>query len=326
MVSSQPFNRGFRLDLVQSVNSPSSIDIFLASPYSPEKPVIITEAADTPAPTAIAVDAPATDEYIDLGLPIPTNYDLDIVHALVQDPFHIWIYWTMRPLVFDGVRRIFDPEIAATFRPALKVTDVLVGETFFIPVALAGNYWLRVFPDHGYRIEVGVLSEQRGFIRWLETDVVRTPRGTVSLNVAPEPEYQVSKEEFTENLRDSGLGNIPEIVGPSEVMANLPLDIAEILARLRRGEVLGAADLAQLPARLRALLEELYQQADGEVTSLALLNLLPEYLRESVGEVDEFFEDSLHPQHVAPRLLQGSSENRPTPGRKPWLPSMAKRR
>jgi hypothetical protein len=271
------------------------------------------------------VDKPAQEIFIDKGLPIPSDYDIDAIRALVQDPFHIWVYWEMREGVFGGLLKIFPPAVADSFQPVLKITELTLGHTAFIDIEKKGDYWLNVFPDRRYRIEVGLRSPQRGYIRVLESDEVRTPRGTISMVVAEEPEYKISNQEFVDTLRNSGFDAFTEIIGPERVLRTLPPQVSDVISTAAAGEELTEEQMASLPARIRALLLEMREQGGGALTTLALLHMLPEYLREALSKDEGIFYDSLHPHHVAPRFMVGSSETRPHPGRKPWMPSMSDR-
>jgi hypothetical protein len=269
------------------------------------------------------ITKPAEEAFIDQGLSIPDSYDIDTIRAMVQDPFHIWVYWTMRPEVFRNLTAIFPKEVAKTFSPVLKLTELKNDDVIFINIAETGDYWLSVFPDKRYRIEVGMRSPERGYIRLLEADEVTTPRGTVSKNVDPEPEYRTYGQEFVENLKASGFDSFAGMVGPERVMSALPKEVSDVISTVSAGENLQDFQIENLPPKIRALLKEMQESEEGsELTMLSLLYLLPEYLRETVEEVEECFDDALHPHHLAPRFMVGSSENRPYPKRKPWMPSM----
>jgi hypothetical protein len=321
MVSSQAFNRptssfiahvqrNSSAELVRAVSRPSSQEIIEEIPIAE----LIEE----------KVVKASQGIYIDTGLPIPESYDVDTIRALVQDPFHIWVYWEMRERVFENLKAIFPADIAESFRYVLKLTELSLGHSSIIEIERKGNYWLSVFPDRRYRLEVGLNSPLRGFIRVLEADEVRTPRGTVSMNIAEDPGYEVSNRDFAEILKVSGFAAFAGMLGPERVLRRLPPQVSEVINTAASGEELSEAQLDSLPPRLRALLSQLREQGYG-LSSLALLHLLPEYLREAIEETDDYFDDALHPQHIAPRYLVGSSEQRLQPDRRKWMPSMAER-
>lgn len=269
------------------------------------------------------ITKPSQETFIDKGLEIPDSYDVDTIRAMLQDPFHIWVYWNVRPQVFDKLKAVFPQHIAESFSPVLKVTELTLNEVSFIKIIESGDYWLNVLPDKHYRVEVGMLSSERGYIRLLEADEITTPRGTVSKNVDPEPEYKIVGQEFADNLRASGFAAFAGMLGPEKVMNALPENVSTVLSTVSAGESLQDDQIDNLPPRIRALLKELQERGEGgDLTLLAFLYLIPEYLRESVAEVEGLFADALHPHHVAPRYMVGSSEHRPYPSRNPWLPSM----
>ncbi len=269
------------------------------------------------------ITKPAQENFVDKGLSIPDSYDVDTIRAMVQDPFHIWVYWTMRPQLFDKLTAIFPPEVAKTFSPVLRLTELSHNDVVFINISDAGDYWLSVFPDKRYRIEVGMRSPERGYIRLLEADEVSTPRGTVSRNVDPEPEYKIYGQEFVDNLRASGFDSFAGVIGPERVMSALPERVSDVISTVSAGKNLQNEQIDRLPPKIRALFKEMQEQGEeGDLTMLSFLYLLPEYLREAIGEVEDVFDDALHPNHLSPRFMVGSSENRPYPKRKPWMPSM----
>lgn len=330
MLSSKALVRASSFDLTRSPHRFSSVEVIRTSSWS--LGVVDATSSEAPEKTVAELIAEADKElqeqqgeYIDRGLPIPETYNIDTIRTMVQDPFHIWVYWTMRDRLLDGVKKIFPKEIAATFTPVLKVTEMILGHTSIIEINRNGNYWLSVFPDRHYRIEVGVQSPLRGYIRLLEADEVRTPRGTISMQVAQEPEFKVTNQEFAENLRLSGFASFAGVMGPAQIVQDLPDDVSDIISTAASGEELSDEQIDKLPPRIRSLMLELRERGDEELTSIALLHLLPEYLREAVDEAEELFDDALHPQHLSPRFTFGSSEHRPIPERKPWMPSMAER-
>lgn len=268
---------------------------------------------------------PAQEIFIDQGLPIPEEYDIDTINVLVQDPFHIWVYWELRERVFESLYKVFPHHIAASFYPVLKITELTYGHSAFIGIFRRGSYWLNVFPDRRYRIEVGLRSEERGYVRLLETKEVKTPRGTVSMEISDDPEYHMTNAQFAEILRVSGFAQFAGMLGPERVLRRLPQDVADIIAAAIAGQELTEEQLASLPLRIRALLIELRKRGGPGFTSMALLHMLPEFLRESLRDVEGLLFDPLHPQHIAPRFMVGASESQVQPGRRPWLPSMAER-
>jgi hypothetical protein len=266
---------------------------------------------------------PSEEIYIDQGLPIPEAYEADTIRALVQDPFHLWVYWEVRERTFTRLQKIFPEQIAATFYPALKITELKLGHTTFIGIDRRGSYWLSVFPDRRYRIEVGLRSHERGYIRLLEADEIGTPRGTVSMELADDPEYQISNRDFAELLRVSGFASFTGMLGPERILRHLPPDVSDIIATAARGDELTDEQIANLPPRIRALILQMRARGAEGLTSLALLHLLPEYLRESLHREDATVVDPIHPQHLAPRFMVGASESLQQPG--PWMPSMRER-
>lgn len=271
------------------------------------------------------ITKPAQEVFIDKGSEIPESYNVDTIRALVQDPFHIWVYWEVAEQAFNNLYKIFPPEVAASFAPVLKVTELTRNETTYANILKTGNFWVNVIPGKRYRIEVGMHSDIRGYIRLLEADEVDTPRGTISPNLAPEPEYQVSQQEFVENLQASGFAAFAGITDTEHTVEHLPVEVADLIASVTTGQELTEEQISQLPARLRMLLQELLSRGEQELASFAFFYLLPEYIREALAHREGLFEDALHPQHLAPRFAVGSSEHRPSPGRNPWLPSMAGR-
>lgn len=263
---------------------------------------------------------PSEEIFIDQGLPIPDSYDIDAIRALVQDPFHIWIYWDLLDNTVNQLYSVFSEEAAAQFRPVLKVNELTLDHTTFIEIEKKGSYWLSVFPDRRYRIEIGLRSPDRGYIRLLEADEVRTPRGTISVELPEEPQFQTSTGEFTEILQISGFASFTGVTAPERVLSSLPSEVAEMIAVAAAGEELTEDQISMLPARIRSLLMEMHRHGEDELTGLALLHLLPEYLRESMHEAGVTVIDRFHPQHITPRFMVGASESLHKPG--PWMPSM----
>ena len=154
-------------------------------------------------PAAIESEPPA-----DLGLPIPTHYDFDLMRALVQDPFRLYVYWNLRGNPLERIRRIFPAEEVDKFRHTLRLIDETNNITVFFEVPYTREYWFSVFPDRTYRVELGVRSPVHGYIRLLSSQPVTTPRGGPSDQVAPEAEYAIEADEYLQVLRESHL--IPE--------------------------------------------------------------------------------------------------------------------
>ncbi|HMX30427.1 MAG TPA: DUF4912 domain-containing protein, partial [Blastocatellia bacterium] len=181
---------------------------------NPFQPLVVPDAlekqlaADAAAETAEAEPDAAAEPIVDTGLPIPAHYDFDMMRAIVQDPFRLFVYWQLKDNPFDRLRKMFPAADAGSFHTALKLVDETTNISVFFNAAYAREYWFSVFPDRSYRVELGVRSPQYGFIKLLNSQTVRTPRGGPSDQAAPEEEYAIKADEFVSVLRESHL--VPE--------------------------------------------------------------------------------------------------------------------
>jgi hypothetical protein len=269
---------------------------------------------------------PSQEIFIDQGLPIPMEYDIDTIHALLQDPFHIWVYWSVKEATIKRLVQVFPALLLSSFRLVLKISELKLNHITFIEIENQGNYWLNVFPDRHYLIEIGLHSFQRGYIRLLQADEILTPRGTISMQVAEQAEYQVSSQQFAEVLEVSGFASFTGVLAAPEVVNMLPPAVADVVTTISTGTELSEQQLASLPPRIRALILRLRAEGGDWLAALGLLHLLPEYLRESIHISDEeMVIDTLHPDHLTPRFMVGSSQSFLPPRPQPWLPSMPAR-
>ena len=94
----------------------------------------------------------------DTGLPLPSHYDFDMMRAMAQDPFRIFVYWQLKDDPFERARKIFPAESANGFHTTLKLTDETNNISVFFDAAFAREYWFQVFPDRTYRVEMGSVS------------------------------------------------------------------------------------------------------------------------------------------------------------------------
>lgn len=254
------------------------------------------------------VSAPAIDEpTVDRGLPIPEHYDFDMMRAMWQDPFRLFVYWQMKDNPFDRLRQIFPAHEVGNFHSVLKLVDETTNISVFFNAAFTREYWFSVFPDRQYRVEFGVRSPRYGYIKLLSSQTAHTPRGGPSDQAATEDDYFIASDEFIDVLRDSHL--VPERAFTIEDL--LPgMDTAPAAARnamwdslpasFRRlvmaiADIQAGRDYERWWERLsqdeqgnlvREFLDIIAQMAgktgDGELGYMLLLRYLPELLRRSI--------------------------------------------
>lgn len=313
--------------------------MFTLRPSSPPRPSEPKPALDV----KIIQTAEVDEHFVDTGLPVPATYDRDIIRAMIQDPFRVFIYWEVRQESLAGLTRYFAPEEARGFRVVLKLTEVEGGNEAFFEVERRGRYWMMVFPDRQYVFEIGVRSPLHGYISLIKSNGVRTPRGTVSPVSARQDEYRLSPPEFGEVLEASGFAasqsldiTIAALPGASAgadelsaTLGKLPGVVREAVTVAGAGSALTAEHIEGLPEPLRGELLKLLLGSDGRVASAGLMHYLPELLREVIEDEREWIGDHIRPLHIGPRFFVGGSDNFTRPGgeiRLPRLPSSPARR
>jgi len=315
------------------------------------------EAVKPEAAKSVTGDEHSVDEhFVDVGLPLPEEYEVDIIRAMIQDPFRIFIYWEVREESLKALTRYFTPEDIETFEVVLKLFEVEGRNEAFFNVSHTGRYWMMVFPDREYEFEIGVRSPIHGYIPLVRSNRVRTPRGTVSPEQDEDDEYHLNPPEFVEVISASGFApeqalNITVAPIPSAPIPGAPIpgawaepDLIEASTRklpdpVRKaitvaatGGALTAEMIEQFPDPLRSELMELLEAGDGRVASVGLTHYLPELLREVIEDEretiadHEMIGDHIRPLHITQRFFLGGSENVTRPGgemRWPGLRSVA---
>ena len=288
-------------------------------------------------PAEEAGDKTPAAPFIDEGLPVPDAYEVDIVRAMLQDPFRIFIYWELREESLRALDLYFSPEEAAAFQTTLRLFEVEGRNEAYFPVGRRGRYWMMVFPDREYEFEVGVRSPVHGYISLIRSNRVRTPRGTVSPEKSEEGEYRLSPSEFMNVIEDSGFSANQAMDITVAAMPGAGIDLDEVSTVLMRlpdtvrsavivagtGGELTREMIESLPLYLRDELIKLYGAGDGRIASVGLMHYLPELLRVAIEDERELIGDHVHPLHLAPRFFVGASENAAGPGgeiRWPGLP------
>jgi hypothetical protein len=269
------------------------------------------------------------EPIVDTGLPIPSHYDFDLMRALVQDPFRIYVYWNFRSNPFTRLQRLFPPPQVAEFRLVLRLIDETTQVTVLFEVPYTREYWFDVFPNRRYRIELGLQSRRAGYIKLMGTQPVETPRGGPSEEAAPQPAFAIDANDYLAVLRESHL--VPERLftaegllaqirggGPmehAEQWDKLPASfrqIMQIIADLEAGraydrwwERLSEEELTEM---VREFLSIIRGMGDGELGYLLLLRYLPELLRRVLRATGEIRVDKPMPLYLAEQLGQVASE------------------
>lgn len=325
---------------------------------NPFEPVLVSDDAVRELELAELSDL-SPETTVDLGLPIPAGYNLDLMRALVQDPFHLFVHWQLKDDPFERLRRIFPAGAADTFQTVLKLVDESNSIAVFFDAAYAREYWFNVFPDRTYRVELGLRSSQFGYVKLLSSQPVRMPRGAPSDQIADETDYQIGADEYLRVLHESHLvparaftveALLPKdgqaATAPAHVWETLPNSFRQLIGAMADVEAgrqydkwwerLSEAELAEW---VREFLRTIQQMGDGELGYLLLLRYLPEILRRAINAElgqrsnRELEIDKPITLYLAEQLGQTASEHHagqaPNPSQAPgsivhgqWLPSL----
>ncbi len=276
---------------------------------NPFEPVVVRD--EVPA-EPVEEEIPA-EPIVDTGLPIPSHYDFDMMRALVQDPFRLFVYWQLKDDPFERLRKVFPTAAADDFHTVLKLIDRTNNIAVFFDAAFAREYWFNVFPDRTYRIELGVRSPRYGYVKLLSSQSVHTPRGGPSDKEAEEPQYQIAPDEYLRVLSESHLiperaitieGLLPggDAVPPgarNAVWESLPASFRRLMLAIgdiqagrdyeRWWERLGKEESTGLVREFLSIIHQMEGQMEGQIGGgelgyMLLLRYLPELLRRAIQD------------------------------------------
>lgn len=262
---------------------------------------------------------PASAEYVDLGSPVPESYDVDLLSALVQSPFRVNVFWEVSEKTWSSLKRVFGEARAGRSRAALLLRDVEAAWQGTIEIGLAASWWLEVYPNRTYELELGVLVEDGAFVKLLGPRRITTPAAS------PQPLQ----------ARERGDGFVPpRVLRPESVIDDLttqiaggaahdlPPELLRSILRLLRGGVADSWDASSLPPWLRERLRAIGSAAGAGAARAALVEYLPEIglipgATPGAGEVEY--------EPAETFLLSGSSDIHIRPSRwGRWAPSLAR--
>ena len=328
---------------------PFFFDLSSLIPVTDRNPYAPVRIVDEVTHELTSEDELPAEPIIDTGLPIPSHYDIDLMRALVQDPFHLFVHWQLRTNPFERLNRIFPPEAVASFRTVLKLIDETNRIAVYFDAAFAREYWFNVFPSRTYRVELGLRSAQFGYIKLLSSQSVAIPRGGPSDQTSDEVEYSVTAEEYLKILRESHLvperglkseswflTNNTEDGRALEVLPGTFRDMLRTIVDIQEGRnydhLWERLDRAELADMVRDFLQNMSRLGDGELGYLLLLRYLPELLRRVVASEGEIQIDEPISLFMARRIGTATSAQDSIPedstlpvtgssDLRPWFPS-----
>ncbi|MFN0107667.1 MAG: DUF4912 domain-containing protein [Blastocatellia bacterium] len=318
---------------------PKVPDVTVAEPMDSTEDPLPDESAIEPLTDSIAEKAlpeePA-EPGPDFGLPIPQHYNFDMMRAMWQDPFRLFVYWQLKDNSFDRLRKIFPANEISNFHSVLKLVDETTNISSLFSAAFANEYWFSVFPDRRYRVELGLSSARYGYIKLLSSQAAHTPRGGPSDQAATEEDYHIATNDFLEVLRDShivseraftiedllpGADDAPAMAR-NAVWDSLPAGFRRLVHAI--ADIQAGRDYEHWWERLnqdqqsrlvKEFLDTLVEMGDGEMGYMLLLRYLPELFRRTTmdeqqanGQKTELQTDKPLALFLAEKLGQTSSE------------------
>ncbi|MBI3952114.1 MAG: DUF4912 domain-containing protein [Acidobacteria bacterium] len=244
---------------------------------------------------------PAHATFVDIGLPIPEQYDSDMLHVLVQSPFRLYAFWEINHRVWQALEKTFPAVEPKDFRTVVKLCNPTWEWEVMYDAGVATQWWFEVYPDEPYQVEVGFYAPQYGYINWLRSRQVRTPRvGTgmesalpeiVSVTTPPAPPPPTEVQEVK--------AEAPWWVD------QLPDWLRQMILKLLRGESLTEEELGQLPAWLQYQLLALWSGVGPQTMRDAFLESIPELIYQAAPET---YQKILDIQREEFRLAQAGSD------------------
>lgn len=178
-------------------------------------PIEVHTASRESAGSQHVAEADADQPFIDHGCPVPDRYDVDIIRAMVQDPFRILVYWEISEQSITALTQYFSAEEAGTFQIALKLIEVGGLEKASVEVGTQGSYWMMVSPGRDYEFELIARTSHHQNISLMRSNRVHTPNVSISRVTPNESEYRSSPQEFKEIMEASGFTGDDALLFPS---------------------------------------------------------------------------------------------------------------
>jgi len=123
-------------------------------------------------------------------MPLPSRYGVDRLVLLARDPNWLYAYWEISATKQVEFITKYGPEAWSSTRPVLRVYDI-TGVDFdgknalsYMDIRLseeADSWYIEVGrPDHTFCVELGRMFNDGRFVALLRSNVVNTPRASIS--------------------------------------------------------------------------------------------------------------------------------------------------
>lgn len=199
-----------------------------------------------------------TDKLSELTFdePLPAPPPVDEIRLLVQSPFKLFLYWNHARDPVETLRRTLFGERANLYRLIVRLVDLTSDEVTLHEAAEKREQFFNVRPDRAYRAEVGFFASGRPFIRLLASNIAQTPRSGIAHRSDTEAAFNVSAEEFTRALNESGYASDALEVALEAADEQMRDSFTRIVAQTFTGADTGTfddGDLSELRAFLAAI-------------------------------------------------------------------------
>ena len=157
--------------------------------------------------------------HVDCGAPIPNNYGMDRLCALVRSPHWIFVYWDLSGGQLERLRFKYSGDVVDQARWVLRVeaTPHVSPRLVDIDVRASCGY-VRVAPDCRYCVELGFFTPEGHYESVCRSREVVTPREGLSRVV--DERWMVVREDLEKLLQAGGSAAWLEVIaGASERLA-----------------------------------------------------------------------------------------------------------
>jgi hypothetical protein len=286
------------------------------------------------------------DKLADLAIdePLPEATPVDRIRLLAQSPRKLFVYWGLAKNPYSTLANAFGAR-GQNYSLVIRLVNPESGDVVLHEASSTKSQWLEVQPGNSYRVDLGLYSPGRAFIRLLSSNVIDAPRSGVASTTDPSPTWNISAEKFARVLDQAGyvsdalevtLEAVDAVSGDIATRSiagtlgdeELPELTSSELAEFRRvlAAIAFGARFESLRSDLSPTLAEWFARASAHGTALNSERLV-QILRNSLGiEMSQLPYDSPAEDEMrrAVRAVVGASEiNLPARPFHLWMPSMS---